>query len=272
MTPTPRRKHEWKDEYTLLCERCGYILEDLDHALPCPECGKPISESLPERRVGTPWQQKPGFKSLLQTWWMTVKHPLKTLDAINLNERMTMGLATSSLLYSGGFIYLLIQMIEIMNPYSDLTVRLTSLGGIGSAILLITIFVVLTVIELTGLKVISKSRGFRITEPVAYQIVNHGSVGWVWCGTFIALSFYCLVQSGMHNTNWNEYPPLPWSQRPFVTGYTLSIYYKNLSLILFLLSLVGFIFFETFAYLGLRRCKYANRTRPNPAPNQTPKP
>ena len=36
--------------------------------------------------------------------------------------------------------------------------------------------------------------------------------------------------------------------------------------------IAGFLFFETFAYLGLRRCKYANRLRPKSAPNQTPKP
>lgn len=46
----------------------------------------------------------------------------------------------------------------------------------------------------------------------------------------------------------------PW----FFTNYWLLI----------ALNLPGFLFFETFAYLGLRRCKYANRTRPT----QTPKP
>ena len=30
--------------------------------------------------------------------------------------------------------------------------------------------------------------------------------------------------------------------------------------------LYGFLFFETFAYLGLRRLKFANRVRPSAAP------
>ena len=35
------------DEYTLLCERCGYIIEGLPTDNPCPECNRPIALSLP---------------------------------------------------------------------------------------------------------------------------------------------------------------------------------------------------------------------------------
>lgn len=34
--------------------------------------------------------------------------------------------------------------------------------------------------------------------------------------------------------------------------------------------LIGFLFFETFAWLGLRRLKFANRVRPAPAPTPPP--
>ena len=29
----------WKDEYTLLCEKCGYVIEGLEDSKVCPECG-----------------------------------------------------------------------------------------------------------------------------------------------------------------------------------------------------------------------------------------
>jgi len=44
------------------CPESGHMLEALPNEPNCPECGKPISESLPERRAGTPWQRKPEWK------------------------------------------------------------------------------------------------------------------------------------------------------------------------------------------------------------------
>lgn len=57
------------------------------------------------------------------------------------------------------------------------------------------------------------------------------------------------------------YPVPPWSTDNFISGYGLQDRYSSLALWFFLLSLPGFLFFETFAWLGLRRCKYANRAR-----------
>lgn len=253
----------WKDEYTLLCEKCGYVIEGLDTSGNCPECGKPIAESLPERRTGTPWQQSPGAKTLLATWWMTLRHPLRTLDVMKLSERTSTGLSGRTLMFSSICMYILLLMLEVINPYSSLNVLALAVMSAIGALIVFAIFVMLSEIELAGLRIISKSRGFRVTEPIAYNIVGHGSVGWVWCGAMLALSLYSLGQSVMHSTEMNEFPALPWSDRPFVTGYTLSRYYDSLTLIFFLLSFPGFLFFETFAYLGLLRLKYANRIRPN---------
>ena len=53
------------------------------------------------------------------------------------------------------------------------------------------------------------------------------------------------------------------STRPGVRSR--SIYFNTYGLVFSCSSLsllVGFLFFETFAYLGLRRLKYANRVRP----------
>jgi hypothetical protein len=45
------------DENALLCEGCGYILSGLPAGSRCPECAKPMAESLPETRGLPPWEQ-----------------------------------------------------------------------------------------------------------------------------------------------------------------------------------------------------------------------
>ncbi len=54
----------------LRCEGCGYALDGLGRDDVCPECGLAVALSLPRDRVGTPWQQRAGFGTLVRTWWL----------------------------------------------------------------------------------------------------------------------------------------------------------------------------------------------------------
>lgn len=273
MTHPPRRKTEWKDEYTLLCERCGYILEDLDQALPCPECGKPIVESLPERRVGTPWQQKPGFKSLLQTWWMAVRHPFLLLDNQKTSHPRSLSIITitlASIASSLGW-WLPSYLPELTRrDVSHPSIQRTLALVILVALIPFVIFSLLTFIETQGLRFIGKQRQFRVSR-VCGSITAHGSVGWLMLGLGVALTqisgyayrYFMVEQStmtiGIDSLSGN---PIRITPPWFFTNYWL----------LMALTLPGFLFFETFAYLGLRRCKYANRSRPNPPSDQPSQP
>jgi hypothetical protein len=51
----------------LLCEECGYEIGGLAREGACPECGGPIENSLPERRHGSPWQQRRSLWALVRT-------------------------------------------------------------------------------------------------------------------------------------------------------------------------------------------------------------
>jgi hypothetical protein len=50
-------------ESDLLCEECGYTLNGLPHSGRCPECGKPVAESIGTRRTAPPWEI-PGIRPM----------------------------------------------------------------------------------------------------------------------------------------------------------------------------------------------------------------
>jgi len=55
-------------ETDLLCEGCGYTLNGLPESGNCPECGKPIAQSLGTHRLAPPWEDWPlGASSLIVT-------------------------------------------------------------------------------------------------------------------------------------------------------------------------------------------------------------
>ncbi len=236
----------WKDEYTLLCERCGYIIEDLDEALPCPECGKPITESLPQLRAGTPWQQKRNFKTFLQTWWLTIRKPKSTLDSMSFNESEYNELAA--------YICIATHLV----PFSTTLALLLIDGSFNrKASILLCVFsfvpvwltlMALTAIESYGLRFFGNRRGFRISRLIANNIVSHGAAGWLFLGFGSTIGVLVMLIPDIIDSVFIpdriDFNAIGWW-------------------IILTSSLAGFLFFETFAYLGLRRCKYANRPRPS---------
>lgn len=249
MPKPPRRKTEWKDEYTLLCERCGYIIEDLDHSLPCPECGKPISESLPERRAGTPWQQNPSFKSLIQTWWMTIRHPLRTLDIVRFNKseygELTAYTCIATHLIPIGTTLVLLLIDGSFNLYASIVLCIFSFMPTWLTLM------ALTATEALGLRYFGNRRGFRISNIISSNVVAHGSVGWLLMGFGSTIGVLVML--------------LPDIVDSIFIPDRIDFNAIGWRLILFS-CLAGFLFFETFAYLGLRRCKYANRPQPTDQP------
>lgn len=262
----------WKDEYTLLCERCGYVIEGLPRAGDCPECGKPIEESLPGRRTGTAWQQRPRIARLPATWWRSIRHPYRTLDTMRPQEKPDARLGVYSM-FAGGLLmgwswWKLFEWIYI-RPMSGeplvwaqrIAFVALSIGfGVLTAIVLTGLMWTLTRIETKGLGVIAKTRGFRLSVGYRRAITAHGCAGWVLAGVLFlctnTLSNFALELSRgpdiVFETSTSGAIELPGSSVLPWWAYKIVWHLRWVGL------LIGFLWFETFAYLGLRRLKFAN--------------
>ncbi|MEL6328611.1 MAG: hypothetical protein AAFR38_03035 [Planctomycetota bacterium] len=250
------------DEHTLLCERCGYVLEGLETSGNCPECGKPIAESLPERRAGTLWQNEPSLKNLLKTAWMTLRRPGTTCDLMRIEQGGRVGLATMLIalaiaIYGVASTALAVALTrEFEGVYHIIIVGGFNAGISGADVKLLPwlaaplapLLFLCTWIEARGLRLFGARRGYRVTRASSWTICAHGCVGWLVASLSISLGATLTILGFRLYIDWPDW-------------LTETLKYGGFLLAL-LGGLGGFLFFEWFAYIGLKRCRFANRARP----------
>lgn len=70
----------------LRCETCGYDLAGLDEDALCPECARPLRDSLTHRRPGSPWQRDPGLGSWMSTTAALLAAPRAFWDDVRVED------------------------------------------------------------------------------------------------------------------------------------------------------------------------------------------
>lgn len=244
------------DEFTLLCESCGYDIESLPDDAACPECGRAKRDSLPASRPGTPWQQRPSF--MLRTWQDTLSHPRQTFDAASVTRNDTHSLswgsfvAASFIFFFGHWLVITIAVLATNPDRFDRTIG-PSIFSLP-ILLMVAVFAALplaflTFIEEMGIRFWGPRRGWRITPTVARVICDHASVGWV-LGSVLAVAgqivgLFLLYLTSRYNVGDFRGP----MQLAPITLPALGL-------------IAGMLTFEMLVYIGMGRMKYANRQRP----------
>lgn len=267
--PTAR---PWTDEYTLLCERCGYVIEGLSTEGACPECGKPIAESLPERRVG--WERyRPGLSGAFRATVGIIRHPIKTLDRMPIDgNAVALGRhlrRTASGTAAAGFFLLAILVQLTAATGSSQPVAGAFIVPVIVWLIVSPTLAILTAVEARGLVFLGRRRSARMDPMIARAICAHGSAGWVLASISL-VGGILMVAMGTLVLDAFDLDSFDLAYIGYVSGQELFLWMASWSVIWIGVvigvggSCAGFLFFETFAWLGLRRLKYANRRRPGP--------
>ena len=253
------------DRYRILCEACGYPLEDLARDGRCPECGKPVAESEPDHRAGSPWQQRRSVRAWFQTSGMALRRPGKLFDSIAITRRGGTSLLALNAILAGFFVASPWVGTLIGDPLRRMErgTPLSMLAFVGvlaaEAAAVAGVVIVLTLIEYAGVRFWSARRGGRLTPEAAWQVCCHASIGWLLAGflPFFGLAFWFFLAAnfGVAPRGWVEY-----------RGSVISVQTIAYASSYFGGVLTGLLIFESRVYTGVRRCKYAATKRdPEPA-------
>lgn len=173
------------DPIALLCESCGYPIGELPREGNCPECGRAIEESLPERRAGTPWQQQRGAAHWTRTVAVMALTPKEVWRTVRVHAGSSWTLLFLNCALSGFGVGVVVAFWKLVNieetgpwPWRrDLleTAYTIGLGGLGLTLVLFA----LSMIEYGGIRFFGARRRWRVSHGVAMAVVGHASVGWL---------------------------------------------------------------------------------------------
>lgn len=245
----------------LLCETCGYVIDGLGRAGHCPECGRPISQSLPDRRVGSPAQGSASWRAWRTTLIDSAMRPRKTFELIAANleadrklRRRTIGIAALLLAAPNAIMLLLVfgPGFGVALGSEGANLRWwAALAGVGLSLWVAgyVAMSLMTAMERFGTGMLARTRAWRVPPPVARAICAHATVGWL-VGALLAFAFCCLcgvltmIAGG-----------------PVLRSFTIFIcWWAELGAFA-----IGLLLFEVLAFQGVRACRFANMPVESPS-------
>lgn len=236
---------EGRDGVHVLCETCGYDIEGLPDSATCSECGRPVTESRPERRVGSPYQKNPSSGFYLATGVATLLYPVRVFNRVRIERDSSQRLLLSHIFVAS--------VLLSVGPWLDLGRLFLDSPLLAWPLNFLISFVGLfglTKIESLGIRTFGARHRWRVTPDVALTVTAHAAVGWVLGGVLFLLAVLF---------------PLPAWYITLPRG-PLGFAFNAAAVIPAVLALAaGLIVFELLVYVGVRRCRFANPPR-SPVP------
>ncbi|MEO0484011.1 MAG: hypothetical protein AAF138_10360 [Planctomycetota bacterium] len=241
-----------RDPDALLCESCGYVLSGLDVAGACPECGRSIESSLPDRRPGPRVLDEPSFRNWLGYARGAIFGGAADRTSIRIDESSARRLLTLNVRLAAaapalGLVGWLVAQLMV-HPAGELARdRVFQLGvivGLPVCVLaLAPMLRLLTWIERRGIMLFGRRHGWRVTREVALSVCAHASIGWVVATSLATLGVFVGMALAGART------PISW--RSYIDWAPMALPVLAFG--------VGMICFELMVFLGVRACRYANR-------------
>lgn len=252
----------WRDEFELLCERCGYSVDSLARGGNCPECGTPIAESLPGARAGSPWQRRAGLGGWLATMGAALFRPVGMVRGLRVDDsgarrlqRLNLGLAAVVIGASGAFAQHRFGVVESLGLARNSHAVAPWVGGVRvgavgvvAAVGAFLAFSGATAVERWGIQLFGRAHKKRITPTLARALTAHASAGWVAAAALFALGI--AAGTAIHEAAMGRN-----------VGAVRGAMMLSPLLLAILGGFVGMLWFETVVYLGVLGRKFANRER-----------
>jgi hypothetical protein len=187
-----------------------------------------VARSLPELRMGTPWQVGGGPVCLVRTAGLVARKPRGIWGKVRIETGSSAGLLVANAAL-GGLLFGIVADSLVGIPAF-------ALGVVG-----------LSLIEYFGLRTFGKRHRWRVSPAVAMTVVGHAAAGWMVAGVLSAGG----LRIGRELSGGVPIPSVLWS----LMGRTVAEWVVVLPVAGFVL---GMLVFEVLVYVGVRRCRFAN--------------